>query len=163
MDKLRKQVQRQLKQNLSAEAYAELKGVYTVLRQKNADLHDEQCQQLRRLFAYTPDLKQAYTLREELTALFEMPLSRQEAIQRFDVWQAKVQRSGLACFNAFLKTLTNWRDEIANYFSKRLTSGFVEGLNSKIKTIKRRCYGVTHVGHLFQRILHDLTGFARFA
>jgi len=163
VDKLRKQVQRQLKQDLSAEAYAELKGVHIVLRQNNADLRDEQRQQLRRLFAYAPDLKQAYTFREELTALFEMPLSRQEAMRRLDVWQAKVQHSGLTCFNAFFKTLTNWRDEIANYFSKRLSSGFVEGLNNKIKTIKRRCYGMTHVGHLFQRILLDLTGFARFA
>jgi transposase len=162
VDKLRKQVQRQLKQTLSAEAYAELKGVHTVLRQNNADLRDEQRQQLRRLFAYAPDLKQAYTLREELPALFEMPLSRQEAIRRLDVWQAKGQRSGLTCFNAFLKTLTNWREEIVNYFSERLSSGFVEGLNNKIKTIKRRCYGMTQVGHLFQRILLDLTGFARF-
>ena len=65
--------------------------------------------------------------------------------------------------DAFLKTLTNWREKIANYFSKRLTSGFVEGLNNKIKTIKRRCYSMTHAGHLFQRILLDLTGFDRFA
>ena len=162
VDKLRKQVQRRLKQDLPAESYAQLKGVLTVFRKNNADLRDDQRQQLRLFLSYAPDLKQAYTLREELTALFEMKLSREEALKRLDAWQAKVKRSGLTCFNAFLKTLANWRDEIANYFSKRLSSGFVEGLNNKIKTVKRRCYGITNVGHLFQRILLDLTGFARF-
>jgi transposase len=162
VDKLRKQVQRRLKQQLSDEAYAELKGVLTVFRKNNADLRDDQRQQLRLFLDYAPDLKQAYTLREELTALFEMKLSREEALRRLDAWQAKVERSGLTCFDAFLKTLANWREEITNYFSKRLSSGFVEGLNNKIKTIKRRCYGLTNVGHLFQRILLDLTGFVRF-
>jgi len=162
VDKLRKQVQRRLKQELSAEAYAELKGVLTVFRKNHADLRDDQRQQLRLFLDYAPDLKQAYTLREELTALFEMKLSPEEALRRLDAWQAKVERSGLTCFNAFLTTLVNWREEIVNYFSKRLSSGFVEGLNNKIKTIKRRCYGITKVGHLFQRILLDLTGFVRF-
>jgi len=32
-------------------------------------------------------------------------------------------------------------DKITNYFINRQTSGFVEGLNNKIKVIKRRCYG----------------------
>jgi transposase len=50
-----------------------------------------------------------------------------------------------------------------NYFKKRLNSGFVEGLNNKIKTIKRRCYGLTDVQHVFQRIFPDLEGFRLFA
>ena len=53
--------------------------------------------------------------------------------------------------------------EIANYFIDRQTSGFVEGLNNKIKVIKRRCYGILNVKHLFQRIHLDLSGYALFA
>jgi len=40
----------------------------------------------------------------------------------------------------------------SNYFLDRLTSGFVEGLNNKIKVIKRRCYGLKNIGHLFQHL-----------
>ena len=54
-------------------------------------------------------------------------------------------------------------DEIANDFHDRQTSGFVEGLNNKIKVIKRRCYGLLNVKHLFQRIQLDLAGYALFA
>ena len=54
-----------------------------------------------------------------------------------------------------------WR-YILNYFNDRISSGFVEGLNNKIKTIKRRCYGINKVSSLFQRIWLDLQGRDRF-
>jgi len=41
----------------------------------------------------------------------------------------------------FVKTLLNRQNPILNYFTKRLTSGFVEGVNNKIKLIKRKAYG----------------------
>ena len=53
--------------------------------------------------------------------------------------------------------------EITNYFRDRWTSGFVEGLNNKIKVLKRRCYGLTHIGHIFQRIRLDLEGYFIFS
>ena len=163
VDALRKKELRRLKKELSAEAYDEIKGVMWACRKNNANLTDEERQKLRLLFDYAPDLKQAYTLREELTAIFEMPLTKAEAQQRLASWQAKVRNSGLSCFNKFLKTLTNWFDEITNYFLERLSSGFVEGLNNKIKTIKRRCYGIFKTSHLFQRIYLDLEGYLQFA
>jgi hypothetical protein len=49
------------------------------------------------------------------------------------------------------------------YFVDRLSSGFVEGLDNKIKTIKRRCYGITRIVTLFQRLYLDLEGYRRFA
>src|SRR4029434_8840593 len=53
--------------------------------------------------------------------------------------------------------------DIANYFIDRHTSGFVEGFNNKLKVIKRRCYGIVNVTHLFQRIQLDLYGYSLFA
>lgn len=163
VDTLRKQEVRRLKKALSKEQYSEIKGVMWACRKNNADLTDDQRHKLRRLFEYAPALKLAYSFREELTAIFEMPLTRDAALIRLQRWQDKVQQSGLTCFKKFLKTLHNWRDEIANYFLERLSSGFVEGLNNKIKTIKRRCYGIFKTAHLFQRIFLDLEGYRRFA
>jgi transposase len=39
-------------------------------------------------------------------------------------------------FDSLLTMLENWLDEITNYFVIRLTSGFVEGLNNKVKALK---------------------------
>jgi transposase len=51
-----------------------------------------------------------------------------------------VRGSGLSCFDSFLVTLETWLDEITNYFVSRLTSGFLEGFNNKVRDLKRRCY-----------------------
>jgi len=46
-------------------------------------------------------------------------------------------------------------EEITDYFTGRQTGGFAEGLNNKIRVIKRRCYGIFNIKHLFQRIFTD--------
>jgi transposase len=38
----------------------------------------------------------------------------------------------------------------------------VAGLNNKLKVLKRRCYGLYTLRHLFQRITLDLEGYGRF-
>lgn len=48
-------------------------------------------------------------------------------------------------------------------FIRRQTSGFVEGLNNKIKVLKRRWYGLRNVTRLFQRLTLDLEGYRRFS
>ena len=163
VDLLRKQECRRLKKELSAEEYAEIKGVLWPLRKNGADLTAEEQQQLDRLFVHSPDLKLAYAFREELTAIFEMQLTKEEAQKLILAWQDKVRQSALTCFSQFLTTLNNWLDKIVNYFTGRFNSGFVEGLNNKIKTTKRRCYGILQNTTLFQRLYLDLEGYRRFA
>lgn len=163
VDTLRKSECRRLKKELSETEYDAIKGVLWPCRKNNCDLTAKERRKLRAFFAYSPALKAAYTLREELTAIFDLPLNREEALQRLDKWQDKVRRQGVTCFDKFLKTLQNHLSLIANYFINRLSSGFVEGLNNKIKTIKRRCYGIPRTDHLFQRIYLDLEGYRLFA
>jgi len=44
--------------------------------------------------------------------------------------------------NKFIKLLDNWGEWILNYFvSNKITNGFVEGMNNKIKLLKRIGYG----------------------
>jgi transposase len=163
VDKVRKQECHRLKKELSATEYDEIKGVLWIVRKNNADLNADERQKLHRLFEYAPELKLAYTFREELTAIFEMRLTKEEATARLIKWRDKVRRSVPSCFDKFLTTLNNWLAEITYYFVNRLSSGFVEGLNNKVKTIKRRCYGILRVTTLFQRLYLDLEGYRRFA
>lgn len=162
-DKRRKQELRRLKKELPQATYQEVGyGMHWVLRHNYAHLNDDDKVRLRRLLQYSPRLHQAYTLREELTAIFNLDLSLADGRQRLEKWAAKVSRSGLTCFNKFLKTLGNHLTEIANYFDKRASSGFVEGVNNKLKTITRRSYGLKRVDSLFRRLWLDLSGYKRF-
>ncbi len=108
-------------------------------------------------------LGKAYKLCNDLTSIFEEDITKKEAASKINNWKLKVAESGLSCFKTFLKTLDKFYDSILNYFIDRQTSGFVEGLNNKIKVIKRRCYGIINIKHLYQRIRLDLEGYTIFS
>jgi transposase len=112
------------------------------------------------LFSHAPLLHQAYTFREELTAIFDRPYTLTQAEGAIQAWCHKVWASPVRCDDRFIKTLQKYWHYILNYFNRRMSSGFVEGLNNKI--IKRRCYGINKVSTLFQRIWLDLQGREQF-
>jgi transposase len=162
LDELRKKELKRLKKTLSKEQYKELEGVLWIVRKRPEDLTEDEQKTLEKLFKYSPLLREAYQLKKELTGLFDSDLPRRRAKQRITGWMNRVKRSSVRCFDTFLKTLETYKEEIVNYFLDRQTSGFVEGLNNKIKVIKRRCYGLTNIGHLFQHVYLDLSGYSLY-
>ena len=163
LEDLRKRELKRLKKELTAQEYKLLKGSMWALRKEKQDLRQEERETLEILFRLSPDLKTAYELQNRLTDIFDEQISVDVAKAKIERWMVTVFKSGLDCFNAFIKTLDHWWNEILNYFVARESSGFVEGLNNKIKVLKRRCYGITNVAHLFQRIYLDLEGYRLFA
>jgi transposase len=162
-DQVRKQELQRLKKELSKEEYQKLNGSFRAFRRNAKDLNKEERKSLRRFFEHSASAKQAYLLREQLTAIFNMNLSKKQAQSKILHWVRNVQQSGLPCFEDFLKLLQTWWEEITNYFIQRENSGFVEGFNNKVKILKRRCYGIFNLKHLFQRIYLDLHGYRLFA
>ena len=162
-DQVRKQELQRLKQELSKEEYQKLNGSFRAFRKNAEDLNREERKILRRFFEHSASAKQAYLLREQLTAIFDGNLSKKQAQSKILHWIRQVKISGLPCFDDFLKLLTAWWEEITNYFIQRENSGFVEGFNNKVKILKRRCYGIFNLQHFFQRIYLDLNGYRLFA
>jgi transposase len=162
LEGLRKKEMKRLKKGLSEDEYKKLNGVMWILRKNINELTEEEFKVLRLLFKYSPILKIAHKFCNELTNIFEDDISKSEAKRRINEWKNQVIKSGLTCFNKFISTLDEWMEEITNYFINRQTSGFVEGFNNKIKVIKRRCYGIFNITHLFQRIHLDLVGYSLF-
>jgi transposase len=162
-DHLRQPELRRLKPELPTEHSAEIKGARGPFRKNPADFEADEQALLQRLFAYSPDLHRAYSYREPLTTLFEQELSKEAAKHGIRKWRRRVKASGLRCYESFFTTLDNHLEEITNYFLQRHNSGFVEGLNNKLKVLKRRCYGIFNLGHLFQRLFLDLEGYRVFA
>ena len=164
VDQLRKVEMKELKSLLKKEEFAYLKGVLWALRKKSEDLEPEEKETLDLLFQCSPELRHAYRLREKLTRLFDNEKHTKESgRQALRRWMTEVKNSGLDCFDKFLATLEHRMDIITNYFTHRTTSGWVEGLNNKIKVLKRRCYGLKNLPNLFRRIWLDLNGYDAFA
>jgi transposase len=163
VDTLRKAEMKRLKNTLVKEEYAKLKNVMWLLRKDTKNLLDEELDVLPLLFMHSPLLETSYKLSKELTYILNEDRQRSRAKRNIHAWINRVKQSGLGCFNTFLSTLEERMEEILHYFIHRQTSGFVEGLNNKIKVIKRRCYGIVNPDHLFQRILLDLSGYSLFS
>ena len=162
-DGVRKREMKRLKQELSKENYAELKGVMWLFRREFKELRPEEKTVLNRLFVYSPESEKAYTLRQQLTQIFESNQTKESASMAMLAWCGRVRRHAIKEFDSFLTTVDNWLDEITNYFVERQTSGFVEGFNNRIKVLKRRCYGIFNVKRIFQRLTLDVNGYERFA
>ncbi len=164
LEQVRKQAMRQLKETLPKEEYAQLKGVMWALRKTPQALTHEDYQQLHHLFRHAPVVRTVYDLCQDLTDIFDNgTLSVSEAREAMTAWMDRVKQTGVRAFKTFLKTLKAHWVAITNYFLNRHNSGFVEGLNNKIKVIKRRCYGILNRQHLFQRIALDVAGHTKKA
>ena len=158
LDTLRKKEMKRLKMELPEQEYKKLKNIMWILRKSSKALTTAELTTLKVLFKYSPILKLAYELTLDLTNIFDMKINQGQAKRKIKGWIRRVRNSGVACFDVFIKTLLTRMQEITNYFTDRYNSGFVEGLNNKIKVIKRRCYGLTNIERLFKRIRLDVEG-----
>lgn len=163
LDKFRQKTLKQLRQELTTRQYKQIIGATRILRRTNECLTEDEKKIVTLLFSYAPELMEAYALAIKLTQTFNAHLSKEDALVKFKEWITLISKSKLSCFNKFIKTLGKWKNEIANYFVNRHTSAFVEGLNNKIKVLKRRCYGIYNLKHFFQRLFLDLSGYELYA
>lgn len=163
LDKLRIKEMARLKNELDENEYAKLAGMMWILRRKHECLSDADKEKLQLFYQYSPLLKKAHSYALKLTQIFNNHIKRKSAMAKINRWIRSVEKSELNCFNNFIRTLKKYLPYIANYFKARKNSGFVEGLNNKIKVAKRRCYGLIKVGTIFQRLFLDLQGYSCYA
>jgi len=124
---------------------------YTLL--KGAErLTDWEKAKLNQLFYRYPTLKRSWMLKESFRAWYK-EIDRSRAEGRLSLLEERIANDSLPEFKELLHTLINWREEILNYFDYRITNGFVEGKNNRIKTIKRTAYGYRNLDNLRLRIL----------
>lgn len=144
----------------SKEDKAKLKGCRWILVKNMEDLTLAEQEKLDMVYETSPELKQAHVLKEEFRRIFEEEDNKENASKALEDWVNRVVESGLKGLEKFLTTLSNWKDSILNYFNGKVTNGFVEGMNNKIKLIKRKGFGFTNHNHFRYRIL-DVCGLSR--
>jgi len=158
VDKARRQAMPALKKTLSKEAYRTLKGSHVVFRKHRADLNADEQALLDRLFAHLPKLQLLYAFREHLYTIFQTAASPHQAADDLKTWMFLVKEQALEPLFPFLETLQRYWPFILNFFRRRLSSGFVEGLNHKVRVLLWRSFGLFRLDHLFQRLWLDLEG-----
>jgi len=163
LDKLRISEMARLKKELDPEEYAKLEGMMWILRKKHECLSEVDKEKLELLYKHSPKLKEAHSFALRLTHIFNTHCHRKSALAKINRWISAVGKSDIKIFDSFINTLEKYKPYISNYFKARKNSGFVEGLNNKIKVAKRRCYGFIKTESLFQRLFLDLQGYECYA
>jgi transposase len=85
-------------------------------------------------------LYQAYLLKEQLRALYQLP-DPDQAPTLLDDWLQAAGGSGLTPFEQLARSLAGFRSGILNAIRLGLSNGRLEGLNSKVRLISHRAYG----------------------
>ncbi len=109
--------------------------------------------QLNAILSYSEDLRQGYSLKQ-LFYEFSNSTSYKEAKPLLSKFVLLAQNSNIPEYIKLANTLINWSEEILNSFRVPYTNGVIEGMNNKIKVIKRNAYGVRNFNRFRNRILH---------
>lgn len=115
---------------------------YTLLKPKE-NLPSETLEALEKVLK-RPEyalLKHTWEARNAFRDILEMHCSRAKAETLIEEWQRTYTQKGNHYIGRFVKFLNSWKSYILNYFTYRHTTSPIEGINNKLKLIKRRAYG----------------------
>jgi transposase len=126
---------------------------YTLLsRRENLSLSGKQA--LKALLKANKRLNTAYMLKESFGQLWDYE-HEGWARKFFDNWCASLKWQRIRSYEKFAKIIDRHWDGIAAYCKSenKVSLGFVEGLNTKIRVIQRRAYGLRDEEYLRLKIL----------
>ena len=131
-----------------------IKGQKYTLLSRHENLTLEGRRSLKTLLAANKRLNTAYLLKESFGQLWDY--EREGWARRFfENWRASLKWQRLEPYEKFAKMIDRHWDGIAAYCKpeNKVSLGFVEGLNNKIRVIQRRAYGLRDQEYLRLKIL----------
>ena len=124
-----------------------------ILLKANSKLSIEDSLVLNRMLAADSELEKAYILKERFKEIFYFK-TEEAAKQALSDWLMLAADLAIPEFKHCITTFTKWSKEIINTVKYRVSNGFIEGSNNKIKVLKRISYGVQNFERFRNRILY---------
>ena len=121
---------------------------YALLKPEE-NLTQKQKKKLEEIREVIPLLAQMHQLKEDFRAIFEAADNWEDGTFQLLDWLAKAQGT----FKKSVDTICRWFGEVTEDFEHRTTSGAVEGINNKLKLIKRSGYGFRNFDNFQLRCL----------
>ncbi|MBL4886710.1 MAG: transposase, partial [Planctomycetaceae bacterium] len=131
-----------------------LKGTRWLLLKNQDNLNDNhgESARLQEALALNKPLATAYYLKESLKELWNQQ-TKQQAANLLNSWCRQAESSGVMILQKFAKTLQGFRSGILVWYDHPISTGPLEGLNNKIKTLKRTAYGYRNQEYFKLKIL----------
>jgi transposase len=157
LDKAQSAILRVLKRLPIQDISSKLKGFRWILLKNQDDLDADERQKLQAVYMLSPQLKKLHQLKERFRNIFEHITDRKQAERFLEAWICEVKQLDCNRLMSFVKTLRRWWDPILNYFNQRITNGAVEGINNRVKLIKRRGYGYRNITNFRNRVVTEIS------
>ena len=94
----------------------------------------------KKIFEKYPDLKFYWFVKENLREIYKLR-KRKEAEEKLSILIRLMYKERDSGLTNWANMLFNWKDEILNFFTTRITNAYTEGVNTKLKLIKRTGFG----------------------
>jgi transposase len=120
-----------------------------ILLKNGVDLSREEKEKLEIILKCSNRLRLAYELKEEFRAIYQSNITIEKGKAKIELWIDKARK----VYCDVITTIKNHLEGICNYFLSRTTSGVMEGINNKIKLIKRQAYGFVNFDNFRMRLL----------
>ena len=158
MDRVRVDQANQLRDDKAARKV--IKGSRWLLLRNADNLKPEQAVKLEELLAANASLTTVYLLKDQLKTLW---FADDEAAARsaWQEWAGMALTSGIETLACFARRLEPYREGIISSARHRLNTSVLEGMNNRIKVIKRMAYGYRDTAYFFLRIRAAFPGKVR--
>jgi transposase len=158
-------LRRELQREAEAEDKAVLKGTRWLLLKNPAKLKEEknEGERLHEALALNAPLAVAYYLKEELRQLWAQP-TKEIARTFLEGWIERAWATGIKQLRQIANTMSIHREGVLAYYDVPISTGPLEGTNTKIQLLKRQAYGYRDLEFFKLRIYalhesrHELVG-----
>ena len=133
---------RELQREAEAQEKEVLKGTRWLLVKNPENLDDNRSEghRLQEALALKAPLAAAFYLKEDLRRLWNQPNTR-EAGRLLKDWIARARSTGIQQLGRMANTLSLHREGLLAYNDVPISTGPLEGTNTKIKLLQRQAYG----------------------
>jgi len=132
-----------------------LKGTRWLLLKnpENLDATRDEPKRLQEALKLNEPLATAYYMKDDLRRVWEQ--SDKPAARRvLDDWIRRAETSGIRMLIKFAHTLAGYRNQILAYYDYRISTGPLEGTNTKIRVLQHRAYGFRDTEFFKLKIYH---------
>lgn len=148
LDNVRKEVQKGLPKDMRIY----FKRSRSVLHKRINDLNPDEYNQLTNMLDYNENLRWAYSIVQNLFEIIDEK-NPDKKVALFKEFMTYASNCDLPEFNKHIQTYFKWHKYIINSFYTNYSNGITEGLNTKIKTLKRVSFGFRNFQNFRLRIL----------
>lgn len=149
LDSIRRDEQKRLNKN----SRLRFKHCSYLLKKNREKLKPEEVIKVNQILSASQPIAEAYYLKEFFREVYKSR-TREEALKNLKKWCEESGNSELTRFGKCAKTYSEWSKSILNSIEFSYTNGAIEGMNNKIKVLKRISYGVQNFKRFRNRILH---------